>query len=84
MRKRVDHLLIDLPSVDREIDGGKLLAHNAFWQTGKELRRNKTITELIYVPDMLDDGYYLMDLQTIPLEMDASPSRPILDKLREE
>lgn len=26
------HLLIDLPSVDRESDGGKLLAHKAFWQ----------------------------------------------------
>jgi hypothetical protein len=27
----VQHLLIDLPSVDREEDEGKLLAHKAFW-----------------------------------------------------
>jgi kynurenine formamidase len=28
---RIQHLLIDLPSVDREHDEGKLLAHKAFW-----------------------------------------------------
>ncbi len=28
----VRHLLVDLPSVDREDDGGKLLSHRAFWQ----------------------------------------------------
>ena len=28
----VKHLLLDLPSVDREEDGGKLLAHKAFWK----------------------------------------------------
>ena len=28
----IDHLLLDLPSVDREVDEGKLLAHRAFWQ----------------------------------------------------
>lgn len=26
----VDHLLIDLPSVDKEKDGGQLVAHKAF------------------------------------------------------
>jgi kynurenine formamidase len=31
--KGIKHLLIDLPSVDREKDEGKLLAHNAFWNT---------------------------------------------------
>ena len=28
--REIKHLLIDLPSVDKEQDGGKLLAHNAF------------------------------------------------------
>ena len=27
----IKHLLIDLPSIDKEKDGGKLLAHKAFW-----------------------------------------------------
>jgi hypothetical protein len=30
LRKRNQHLLIDLPSVDKEKDEGKLLAHKAF------------------------------------------------------
>ena len=33
--KGIKHLLIDLPSVDKEKDNGKLLAHNAFWNTTK-------------------------------------------------
>lgn len=27
----VKHLLVDLPSVDRENDGGRLAAHRIFW-----------------------------------------------------
>ena len=30
--QHIEHLLLDLPSVDREEDGGQLLAHHAFWQ----------------------------------------------------
>lgn len=42
------HLLLDLPSVDREQDGGKLLAHNAFWNTSKNVRYGCTISEMIF------------------------------------
>ena len=77
----VNHLLIDLPSVDREKDEGKLLAHKAFWNDDKGGRNHCTITELIYVPDYIEDGKYLIELSIIPLEIDASPSRPILYKL---
>lgn len=81
---KIDHLLIDLPSVDREEDGGLLKAHNAFWNTGGDIHLHKTITELIYVPDELEDGMYLLDLQILDIEMDASPSRPLLFNLEEE
>jgi arylformamidase len=74
----VQHLLLDLPSVDREEDGGKLLAHKAFWQFPHAIRTNATITELIYAPDAIKDGFYLLNLQITALELDASPSRPIL------
>lgn len=74
----VKHLLIDLPSVDRELDGGKLLAHKAFWQFPEHIRKNCTITELVYVPDEIKDGLYLLNLQIASLEMDASPSKPVL------
>lgn len=30
IRERIKHLLIDLPSVDKEHDEGKLLAHGVF------------------------------------------------------
>lgn len=72
----VQHLLLDLPSVDREEDGGQLLAHRAFWQYPHATRSHATITELIFVPDHLRDGYYLLNLQTTALDLDASPSKP--------
>ena len=76
--KGVDHLLIDLPSVDKEKDDGKLLAHNAFWNTKGKVRLGATITEFIFVPNVVDDGTYFLNLQIAPFENDASPSKPIL------
>lgn len=79
----IEHLLLDLPSVDREMDGGALLAHRAFWQYPHqvEARQHCTITELIYVPDAVPDGYYLLNLQTAAFDLDASPSRPLIFEL---
>ena len=80
----IKHLLIDLPSVDREHDEGKLLAHKAFWNVtdvnrlNNDARLDATITELIFVPDHVPDGSYLLNLQIASFENDASPSKPIL------
>ncbi len=74
----IKHLLIDLPSVDKEVDGGKLLAHQAFWQYPHNTQFNKTITELIYVANNIKDGTYLLNLQIASFENDASPSKPVL------
>ena len=79
--KGVKHLLIDLPSVDRERDNGLLLSHNAFWNTNGKLRIDATITELIFVPNNVSDGVYLLNIQMASFENDASPSRPVLYKL---
>ena len=76
--KGVKHLLVDLPSVDRENDEGKLLAHNAFWNTQGSIRFDATITEFIYVPNSVEDGEYVLNLMIAPFENDASPSKPIL------
>jgi arylformamidase len=76
----IKHLLIDLPSVDREEDGGKLLAHKAFWQYPEKPRLDSTITELIYVPNTVKDGLYWLNLQIASFELDASPSKPVLYK----
>lgn len=77
-QKKVKHLLLDLPSVDREMDGGKMLAHKAFWQHPDELRLNATITEMIYVPNTINDGLYLLNLHMASFENDASPCKPVL------
>lgn len=78
----VQHLLVDLPSVDREEDDGKLLAHKAYWKFPDDIRKDATITELIYVPEVIKDGFYLLNLQIAAFEMDATPSKPVLYKLR--
>ena len=79
--KGIKHLLIDLPSVDKEKDEGKLLAHNAFWNTAGEVRMDATITELIYVPNTVEDGEYLLNLMIAPFENDATTSKPMLYKI---
>lgn len=78
----VEHLLIDLPSVDKEKDDGELLAHKAFWNFNAEVRQGATITEFIFVPNDIMDGNYFLNLQLAPFENDASPSRPVLYKIQ--
>ncbi|MWB94292.1 cyclase family protein [Flavobacterium sp. GA093] len=80
----IQHLLIDLPSVDREHDEGKLLAHKAFWNVkdtynlNPDARLEATITEMVFVPDEIEDGNYFLNLQIASFENDASPSKPVL------
>lgn len=86
----VDHLLVDIPSVDRTFDEGRLNTHHIYWniqagshETTEASHLNKTITEMIYVPDEVPDGHYLLNLQIAPFVADASPSRPILYPMKE-
>jgi hypothetical protein len=84
----IRHLLVDLPSIDRTFDEGKLSNHRIFWnvrqgsfETNEASFTNNTITELIYVPVEVEDGNYLLNLQIAPFAADASPSRPVLFKM---
>jgi kynurenine formamidase len=83
----IKHLLIDLPSVDKEYDEGKLLAHKAFWNVtnidvlNDDARLDCTITELIFVNDNIPDGNYLLNIQIASFVNDASPSKPVLYKI---
>ena len=80
----VSHLLTDVPSVDREEDGGEVWAHRIFWDlkerndvpTGEA--KSRTITELCNIPSELSSGVYLLNLQIPPLQTDAVPSWPLL------
>lgn len=81
----VKHLLTDLPSVDRMFDEGKLSAHHIFWNVAPgsrrvtpRSRREKTITEMIYVPAEISDGLYLANIQIPNFVSDAAPSRVLL------
>ncbi len=77
----VEHLLIDMPSIDKENDEGKLLAHHAFWQYPNNTQFHKTITEFIYVHNEIMDGTYILNIQIASFENDASPSKPVLYKV---
>jgi len=81
--KGIKHLLVDLPSVDKEKDNGKLLSHNAFWNTAGKLRLEATITEFVFVPNDVVDGTYFLNLMIAPFENDASPSKPILYQIED-
>ena len=81
----VKHLLVDLPSVDPLVDDGRLAAHRVFWDLppgSQEVpageARLRTVTEMIYVPDDVPDGRYLLSLQLPRFVADAAPSRPLL------
>ncbi len=81
--RNIKHLAVDLPSVDREHDEGKLAAHKAFWKNGDTSRQQCTITEFVFVKNTISDGLYLLELQIAPFVNDAAPSRPILYPLVE-
>ena len=75
-----ENLIVDLPSIDKYDDGGKLGNHQIFWNIDKE-SNNNTITELAYITEEVEDGKYLLSLNMLNLKLDASPSRPIIYKV---
>ena len=81
----IKHLLLDIPSVDRTFDEGKLSAHHIFWDVRKMSHEvdsgncsSRTITEMIFVPDSISDGKYFVSIQIPDFKSDAAPSRVIL------
>jgi hypothetical protein len=61
-----------------------LVFHHRFWKVPEAPNHERTITELIYVKDSIEDGVFLLELQLAPFQNDAAPSRPILYKLNEK
>ncbi|MDN5864915.1 MAG: cyclase family protein [Gammaproteobacteria bacterium] len=81
---RIEHLIVDLPSLDR-LDDPELPAHRAFFglppgsrNLRDAKRRHATITEMIFAADELADGLYLLDLQMPRWRLEAVPSRPLV------
>lgn len=77
------HLLIDTPSIDTP-DNTCLENHSAWWGLDPDVTpgvadaTRRSVTELIYVPDDIEDGDYWLDLQLAPFVSDAVPSRPVI------
>lgn len=89
VERRIEHLVVDLPSLDRSHDEGKLTAHRVFFglppgarELAKATRQQCTVTELAYIPDTAADGWYVIEIQAPALGGDAVPSRPLLYTLR--
>ncbi len=88
--RKVSHLLVDFPSVDKMYDDGQLTNHRLFWNIKKDETSlnqqstiKKTITEMVFIEDEITDGFYLCNLQIPEINTDAVPSRPILYLLAE-
>ncbi len=67
----IKHLLVDIPSLDKANDGGLLGNHRLFFEQGK------TISELLFIPEELRDGFGFLQIQIPNWALDAAPSRPI-------
>ncbi len=85
VEREIEHLVVDLPSIDRAHDEGRLTAHRLFFglppgstTLAQATRARSTVTELAYIPDAAVDGPYLLELQVPALGGDAVPSRPLL------
>lgn len=79
----IDHLMVDLPSIDREQDNGALVGHHTYWNYPQNPQTHKTISELLFIPQTIKDDRYLINIQIMSIESDASPSKimayPILN-----
>ena len=85
VERGVASLVVDLPSLDRADDGGRLAAHRLYWglppgsvDSREATRGQALVTELAYVPDAVRDGFYLLNLQVASFATDAAPSRPVI------
>lgn len=85
VERGIEHVVLDLPSMDRAHDEGKLTAHRLFFGLPPSshalqaaVRSRATITELAFIPDPIADGPYLLGIQTPAIGGDAVPSKPVL------
>lgn len=82
--QELKHLLIDTPSLDRADDNGLLANHRRWWgmdghdDTLQLDPGARSVTEMIYVPEIVPDGLYWLHLELQPLRSDATSSRPVI------
>ncbi|QQG29154.1 cyclase family protein [Pectobacterium carotovorum] len=79
----VRHLLVDIPSIDRLHDGGRMDNHRIFWGVSygtimEPARVDCSVTEMIQVPQELPSGHYFLSIHLPDISGDALPSMPVL------
>lgn len=72
-------LMADLPTIDPESDGGRLLAHRRFFA-----RHGLGIVEMVNTGSNVIPGLYLLSLNMCIFESDASPCSPFIYPLHLE
>ncbi|MCC6170964.1 MAG: cyclase family protein [Gammaproteobacteria bacterium] len=84
----IEHLVVELPSIDRGQDQGRLCAHRIFFglppgstRLAEAQRGGCTITELAAIPAELPDGPCALQLALPRIAGDAVPSQPLLYRL---
>ena len=78
----VKHLIIDTPSIDMYDDGGALGNHQIFFKDKNGSFNKNTITEMAFIPNSISDGLYFTTIKFLNLDLDASPSVPIVFKFK--
>lgn len=84
VERGIEHLVVELPSIDRSHDEGVLCAHRLFFglppgsqRLADAARAHCTITEFARVPRELTDGPCFLQLAAPRLAGDAVPSQPL-------
>ena len=84
VERGIDHLVLELPSVDRSDDDGRLAGHRVLFglpagstRLADATRAHATVTELAFVPAACQDGPCAVQLQLTAWTGDAVPSRPV-------
>jgi hypothetical protein len=88
VERGIEHLVVELPSIDRSHDQGRLCGHRLFFglppgsvRLAEARRAGCTITELAQVPAQWPDGPCALQLTMPRIAGDAVPSRPLLYRL---
>ena len=89
VERGIEHLVVDLPSIDRAHDEGRLTAHRHLLRPAARTRRRWPARRARSArsrswhtfADEAVDGPYLLQLQVPAINGDAVPSRPLLYRL---
>ncbi len=77
----IQHLIVDLPSIDKAHDEGKLSNHHIWWQVNPQSkvlqetsRSDRTVSEWVFYPRNCKDGKYFVIYQAPLWGLDAVPT----------